>query len=149
MNLTSVDLRRLVRELADFFAPQADAAGVLMRTALPEEAIRCQLDEGLIKQALLNLMINATEVMGAGGELFIKVTANRDHAVLEVIDTGPGISRDQLDKIFQVYYSTKSTGTGLGLPTTRRIVREHGGQISVESEPGKGTRFVLTFPLTP
>ena len=66
---------------------------------------------------------------------------------LEVIDTGPGLPPEDLDKIFDVHYSTKTGGSGLGLPTTRRIVREHGGNIRVESEPGKGTRFIIHLPV--
>jgi two-component system sensor histidine kinase BaeS len=85
--------------------------------------------------------------MPAGGEMLIKVAPSRGHAVLEVIDTGTGIAPEDLPRIFQVYYSTKTRGTGLGLPTTRRIIREHGGDIRVESEPGKGTRFIINLPL--
>ena len=142
-----VDLRRLVGELVDFFSPQADAAKVVIRTSLPDSQVRCSIDANLIKQALLNLMINAVQAMPQGGELLMKVSAGRGRAVLEVIDTGSGISPEDLSKVFRVYYSTKKGGSGLGLPTTRRIVREHGGDIRAESEVGKGTRFVLTLPL--
>jgi len=145
--LCLVDLRRITKELLDFFAPQADAEGVLLRSALPDEPVMCNVDVNLIKQALLNLLINALQVMSAGGELLIRLSAQKARAVIEVIDTGPGISPEDLGKIFEAYFSTKPRGTGLGLPTTRRIVREHGGEITVESEPGKGTRFVIELPL--
>jgi signal transduction histidine kinase len=144
----TLDLRRLVEELADFFTPQAEANKVILRIAVPESPVRCEIDENLIKQATLNLMINAVQAMPEGGELLIKLTAHRGMGVLEIIDTGPGIPPDALPNVFQVYYSTKKGGSGLGLPTTRRIVREHGGTIRVESEPGKGTRFVVALPLT-
>ncbi len=146
LTLAAVDVREIVQELVDFFSPQAQAAGVLMRTALPDEPVFCNIDTGLIKQALLNLMINGTEAMEAGGELLLRVSTTKTSALIEVIDTGPGIPTDQLDKIFQVYHSTKSSGTGLGLPTTRRIVREHGGDINVDSAEGKGTRFAISLP---
>ena len=68
-------------------------------------------------------------------------------ACLEIADTGPGIEPDRMDKIFEAYYSTKRGGTGLGLPTTRRIVEEHEGRIDVHSEPGKGTSFTIRLPL--
>lgn len=148
MSLETVDMRRLVGEVTDFFSPQADAAGVVMRTALPETPVRCRVDLDLIKQALLNLLINAVQAMAKGGELLIRLSPQHARAEVEVTDTGPGIPPDELDNIFRAYYSTKKHGTGLGLSTTRRIVREHGGAIRVESEPGRGTRFVMSLPLS-
>jgi signal transduction histidine kinase len=147
LSLVPTDLRRIVGELVDFFAPQAEDARVVLRSALPESPVRCNLDEKLFKQALLNLMINAVQAVDSGGELLIKVAAEDARAIVEVIDTGRGIPPDEMEKVFQVYYSTKKGGTGLGLPTTRRIVGEHGGTIRLESEPGKGTRFVIALPL--
>jgi signal transduction histidine kinase len=141
------DLRQLVRELADFFAPQAQAARAVLRTHLPEAPVPAEVDAGLLKQALLNLMINAAQAMPEGGELLLRLTSHRQEATIEVIDTGKGIPSRDLGKVFQVYYSTKKGGTGLGLPTTRRIVREHGGDIAVQSQEGKGTRFVISLPL--
>lgn len=147
LTLAETDLRHLIGELVDFFAPQGDAAHVVLRTVLPEEPIRCRVDANLIKQALLNLMINAVQAMPDGGELIIRLQADRSRALVEIIDTGLGIAEVDLERIFQAYYSTKKDGTGLGLPTTRRIVREHDGSIQVHSEPGKGTRFVVSLPL--
>jgi len=118
-----------------------------MRTALPERPVCCRVDAKLIKQALLNLMINAVQAMEAGGELMIRLRADRDRAAIEVTDTGRGMTEEELARAFQAYYSTKKDGTGLGLPTMRRIVREHDGTIRVHSEPGKGTRFVIVLPL--
>ena len=143
----TVDLRRLVGELADFFAPQAEAARIVMRTTLPHQPVMCSVDPNLLKQAMLNLMINAIDAMDGGGELIIRLSASSDQARIEVIDTGTGMGADDLARIFRVYYSTKKGGTGLGLPTTRRIVREHNGMLNVESEIGKGTRFAIALPL--
>ena len=142
-----VDLRRLVGELVDFFAPQAEAARIVLRTTLPDQPVICSVDANLLKQAVLNLMINAVDAIGAGGELIIRMSASHDRALIEVIDTGTGIGPEELGNIFRVYYSTKKTGTGLGLPTSRRIVREHGGTMNVQSELGKGTRFTISLPL--
>ena len=97
---------------------------------------------------MLNLIINATEAMhDGGGELLIQVNRNPTQGLIEVTDTGPGIAPDELARIFDVYYSNKAGGTGLGLPTTRRIVTEHGGSLDVDSEPGRGTRFTIALPL--
>lgn len=141
------DLRRLVAEVVDFFTPQADDARVIIRSSLPEQPIVCDVDVNMVKQALLNLMINAVQAMTDGGELLLRVAAQRDRAVVEVIDTGPGMPPETASKVFDVYFSTKKRGSGLGLPTTRRIIREHDGTIRLQSEVGKGTRFIITLPL--
>ena len=94
-------------------------------------------------------MINAVDAMADGGELIINVSSSRGKGTIEVIDTGAGIDPTEMPHIFGVYYSTKSGGSGLGLPTIRRIVREHGGTIRVDSELGKGTRFTIALPLAP
>jgi len=145
--LKPTDLRRAIEELLDFFAPQAEAAHVVFRSSLPQTQVVCNIDENLVKQAVLNLMINAVQAMPEGGELLMRLSNQRSKAVIEVTDTGPGIPPEVLPRIFDAYYSTKRRGSGLGLPTTRRIVREHEGDIEVQSEPGKGTRFVVTLPL--
>jgi signal transduction histidine kinase len=92
-------------------------------------------------------MINAVDAMGDSGELIVNVLSDKGRGVIEVIDTGAGITPDDLPHVFGVYFSTKSGGSGLGLPTTRRIVHEHGGTISVDSEIGKGSRFTIALPL--
>jgi len=148
LSLNQADLRKVAEELVDFFAPQADAAGTVLRSALPDTPVVCNVDVNLIKQALLNLMVNAVQVMPDGGELLIRLSADKAMATVEVIDTGPGIAAGDLEKVFEVYFSTKPQGSGLGLAITRRIVREHGGDITVESEPGKGTRFTIELPIS-
>lgn len=143
------DLRQVVEELIDFFRPQAEDRHVVVRSSLPQTPVTCRMDVALIKQALLNLMINATQAMEAGGELLLRLSADGGQAALEVIDTGAGVDPDLRERIFEAYYSTRPGGSGLGLPTTRRIVRRHGGDILVDGEPGKGTRFVVSLPLAP
>jgi signal transduction histidine kinase len=143
----TMDLRGVIEELTDFFSAQAEASHVVLRTALPDAPAPCSVDVGLFKQAVLNLMINAVQAMDAGGELLVRLSVARGRAVVEVIDTGPGMDAETRAKIFDAYYSTKKRGSGLGLPTSRRIVREHGGTLHVDSEPGKGTRFVIELPL--
>jgi signal transduction histidine kinase len=147
LQLAVTDLRGVVSELTDFFSPQASAAHVVLRTSLPEKELPANIDPNLIKQALLNLLINAVQAMPEGGELLVRLSLIRNQAVIEVIDTGTGIDRAHMARIFQVYYSTKGRGMGLGLPTTRRIIQEHEGSIRVESEIGKGTRFIIHLPL--
>jgi signal transduction histidine kinase len=151
------DLVKLIDELSDFFHPQCDQAGVVLRTQLPQRPVPAQVDDGLLKQAVLNLLINATQAMaehdgapstGQGPELMLRLDADAEEAQIHVIDTGPGIDAAKLQEIFHPYVSHKAGGTGLGLSTTRRIVEEHGGRITAHSEPGRGSDFVIHLPLT-
>jgi signal transduction histidine kinase len=142
-----VDLNGLLEELSDFFAPQAQQNRVQIRLRPNPAPLVASVDPRLIKQALLNLMLNAVQAMTAGGELILTASAAGDEAVIDVIDTGPGIPRGEEDKIFQAYYSSKKGGTGLGLAMAQRIVEEHGGRIGVRSEVGKGTDFFIRIPM--
>lgn len=157
------DVNALVDELSDFFQPQADAMGVHLRTQLAADPAEAAIDEGLVKQALLNLMINATQAMqtarekdqphGGADELILRTERARhlgeDEIQIHITDTGPGIAEDVQQKIFQPYYSTKKGGTGLGLPTARRIAEEHGGRLVLHTAPGRGTEFTLGLPVRP
>jgi signal transduction histidine kinase len=93
--------------------------------------------------------LNCTALGARGGEVILRVSRVPREARIDVIDTGPGIARDALDEVFRAYYSTKKGGTGLGLAMTRRIVEEHGGRITVTSEPGKGADFTIHLPVHP
>ena len=96
-------------------------------------------------------MLNARQAIEESnrpGELLISTQRAGHEALIVVTDTGPGIPEDVLPRIFDVYFSTKKGGTGLGLPTTRRLIEEHGGRLTVESEVGKGTSFRIALPLT-
>jgi two-component system, NtrC family, sensor histidine kinase HydH len=106
------------------------------------------VDERLLKQALLNLMINAIQAMPeGGGEVLLSATRHDGRAVVEVTDTGRGMTPETLARIFQAYYSTKPGGTGLGLAIAKRVADEHGGHISATSEQGKGSMFRIELPL--
>src|SRR5580704_16120626 len=111
----SVDLNELLEELVDFFAPQAQLSRVQLRFKPWSGPLAVEIDPRLIKQMILNLMINALQAMPNGGELIVSAAVVGDDAVVDVIDTGAGISPEAVDKIFQAYYSTKQGGTGLGL----------------------------------
>ncbi|MCP3903463.1 MAG: two-component sensor histidine kinase [Planctomycetes bacterium] len=150
-----VDLGQLIADLCDFFLPQSDRANVRLRMQIPDETVTIDLDEGLFKQALLNLMINAVQAMGNGAaddsstparDLILRLDADADEARVHVIDTGPGIDDEELARIFRPYVSSRSGGTGLGLPTSRRIVEEHGGRLTVHSDVGRGSEFVIHLP---
>ena len=143
-----LDLNRVVRELADFYQPQAQAGGIDLRLSLADRPIVCDVDANRLKQAILNLLINAQQAMPAGGQIDLRVTDDADGARIDVEDSGPGISPEERDLVFRAYYSTKKGGTGLGLATTHRIIREHGGRIELDSPPPRGARFSIYLPKT-
>jgi signal transduction histidine kinase len=148
LQCTEVDLRDLIEELHDFFIAQAESSHVVMRQALPDQPVPARVDVNLLKQCILNLLINAVQAMEetSGGELMVRLTGQPDRAEIHVTDTGPGIDAEKIGRIFDPYFSTKSDGSGLGLATAHRIIQEHGGEMTVESEPGKGTDFTITLP---
>jgi signal transduction histidine kinase len=105
-------------------------------------------DEAQLRQALLNLVRNAADAMSTGGALTVATRRSADGAVeVSVKDTGAGIPAENLDRIFEPFFSTKDGGTGLGLALTQQIVEEHGGRIEVDSTPGRGTTFTLRLPV--
>ncbi|MEK7466573.1 MAG: ATP-binding protein [Planctomycetota bacterium] len=140
------DLNRVIGEVLDFVTPEATQKKVRVLRSLGELP-KVSVDANLFKQALLNLVMNAIQAMPNGGELILKTARWRDFAQLDVIDTGTGMSAEAAARCFDVYYSTKKTGTGLGLPTARRIVHEHDGTLTVTSEEGKGSCFTIRLPV--
>jgi two-component system sensor histidine kinase HydH len=149
-DLTTVptDLNAVVDDLRDFCEPQAVGQGVLIRTQYDPDLPPVPLDVALFKQALWNLIRNAQHAMPEGGELILQTRREGDTAVLEVTDTGEGMTEEVASRVFDAFYSTKPGGSGLGLPTTRKVVEAHGGSISLQSEPGQGTRFTVRLPLS-
>jgi signal transduction histidine kinase len=143
-----VDVNNLLEDLVDFLTPQAQVQRVQIRLKHADGPLIVPLDEKLIKQTLLNLMINAIQAMPeTGGEMILSATKENGRAVIQVIDTGRGIEPDAVRQVFDAYYSKKKGGTGLGLAIAKRLVEEHEGKISVTSEVGKGSAFRVELPL--
>lgn len=147
LNRVPTDLRELLEELADFFGPSARQAKIELKLFLPSDLPLVAIDRDLMKQAMLNLILNATQAMPQGGSLTLQAEANDDQVLIHFIDTGVGIPAAQLPKVFEPFFTTRSGGSGLGLPTVRKIAEAHGGTISAESEPGRGTKFSLRLPI--
>jgi signal transduction histidine kinase len=146
VKLAPTDLNTLVEELCDFYEPQAATQGIVLRTHFASGLPLLGLDAPLFKQAVLNLMLNAEHAMPQGGELILTTRGDGRSVVLDVIDTGVGMSEEVRSKIFDPFFSTRPGGSGLGLPTTRKIVEAHGGRLEVQSVPGKGSRFSIRLP---
>ncbi len=145
-NLVPADINDVINDMIDFYSPQASINAVTIRISLCPKSLICKIDADMIKQVILNLFINAIQAMPDGGELIIRTQMIGKNATIEISDTGTGIEPQKLDKIFQAYYTSKPTGTGLGLPTARKIIEAHHGKISVNSQIGKGTSFTITIP---
>ena len=146
LELKDHDMNEILDEVADFVTPEIKQKKILILKSYDADLPQCRLDSNLIKQAILNIIINAEQAMENGGELMIRTSKDKKYIQIDITDTGPGIPKDIIDKIFQVYFSTKKTGTGLGLPTAKRIIEDHRGTISVQSEEGKGTNFSIKLP---
>lgn len=150
------DVNELIEQLVDFYLPQAEASGVRFRTQLSPDTGSLKLDKTLFKQALLNLLINATQAMvearyesgahGGAEDLILRTTRTPEGIEIHVTDTGPGIAPETLEKVFHPYFSTKRGGTGLGLAMTRRIINEHNGTIDIHTDPGQGSDFIIMLP---
>lgn len=149
LDATEVDLNRVIEETTTFFAPECARAGVDLAFYPDLRLPLVRLDERLVKQALMNLLLNAVQAMDGrpGSQLFVRTRLDGDRARVDVIDNGPGIPPELADRVWDVYFSSKKGGTGLGLPTARRIAEEHGGALGFETEVGKGTDFFLVLPL--
>ncbi len=148
VRLEEVDLTSLVREVADLMTPQAKLAHIELHFDAPSngEITAIRGDEDMLKQAVLNLVTNALDAMQSGGRLQVSVARSADSVILEVADNGPGIPPELRQKVFQLYFTTKSTGSGIGLAMTYRAVQLHNGTIDFSSVDGQGTTFRLQFP---
>ncbi len=142
-------LAEVIEDLIDFFGPMARRGGIEIKSYLPADLPQIEVDRDLFKQAVLNLLLNAQQAMPEGGTITVQANAGPDEVRLELIDTGEGMSPDVVARAFKPFYSTKSGGSGLGLPTARKIILAHGGSLTVESAVGVGTKFTVVLPCTP
>lgn len=142
-----VDVNSLLEDLIDFLTPQAQLNRVDLRFRRTADDAHARVDPRLIKQAVLNLMLNGMQAMPDGGDLILSVSKDATHVAIQVTDTGKGMPEDVRQKIFQAYFSLRKGGTGLGLAMAKRIVDEHQGEISVCSEVGKGSSFAVRLPI--
>ena len=147
LHLEACDINEVIDSVLNFISPEAMQNSIRILKSFDAKLPKCNLDSNVIKQALLNVILNAQQAMPNGGELIVRTYQNGENAFIDITDTGVGIQKNKIDKIFQVYYSTKKNGTGLGLHTAKRIIEENKGTISIRSEDGKGSSFLIKLPV--
>ncbi len=144
--LEEIDLRRLLEDVVVLAQPDAEQHGVTIARAFPSEPLRVRVDTDFIKQAMLNVVLNGVQAMPDGGTLTIAAHRHDDDIVTEIRDQGVGIPPEVQEKIFELYFTTKKDGSGIGLAQAYQILQWHYGSIDFESAPGKGTTFRLRLP---
>ena len=147
INLEETSLPALLAEVLDAARPSINKAGLRLEADLPEAFPPVLVDHQLIHQAVLNLLLNACDFTSSGGTIKLSLERNSDYAIVEVRDSGKGISPEDQKKIFQLFFTTRPGGTGIGLANTFRFVQLHNGRIEFESEAGRGTAFRIELPL--
>ena len=147
LQLKTVSLNEVVERTLELLRPELDNRGVTIKTKLARQLVATPIDPTQAQQALLNLMKNAMQAMTKGGTLTLQTGENNDAVWVSVGDTGGGIPQEQINRIFEPFYTTKKKGTGLGLMIVQRIVRAHSGGIELDSHVGRGTTFRVWFPL--
>jgi PAS domain S-box-containing protein len=147
LNLEETVLPGLLADVLDAARPSIVKAGLTLSASLPEAFPPVLVDQQIIHQAVLNLLLNACDFTGPGGTITLALRRNSDYAIIEVQDSGKGISPEDQKKIFQLFFTTRPGGTGIGLANTFRFVQLHNGRIEFESETGRGTTFRIELPL--
>jgi two-component system, sporulation sensor kinase E len=144
--LEPTDVNELVKESMRFLEPEIKDRGISLTLELRSALPPLQLDSDQIKQAFYNVVKNASQATSPGGSITVRSDLSDEHVSVIFTDTGEGISASEMSDVFQPYFTTKKSGTGLGLLIIRRIIREHGGDIKISSEEGKSTSVTISLP---
>jgi PAS domain S-box-containing protein len=148
LHLADVDLRKVTDEVVLLASPEAERHNVHIQRQTSPEPLPVRIDADLVKQAVLNIVINGVQAMPEGGNLYISIERDGDAARLTIRDEGPGIPAEIRDKIYNLYFTTKKGGSGIGLPMAYRVVQLHNGLLEFDSVEGQGATFTLRIPLT-
>jgi len=146
LELHAGNLNEQVERVLELFAPQSNELGVEVIRYLDADLPSIQLEPQTLQAALVNLVKNSLEAMPDGGTLEVRTRQTRVGVALDLIDTGCGMDQNTAIHMFEAFYSTKNGGSGLGLPTARKIIEAHGARIDVQSAVGRGTKFTIEFP---
>ncbi|MGD0986486.1 MAG: ATP-binding protein [Candidatus Sulfotelmatobacter sp.] len=148
LHLEEIELRSLLEDVAGLATPDAEARGVTIHQSISDEPLPIKADVDLIKQALLNVVLNGVQAMPEGGPLTISAHREGNVVVAEITDGGVGIPEDMHEKVFELYFTTKKEGSGIGLARTYQILQWHYGSIEFESREGEGTTFRFRIPIS-
>ena len=143
---TPHDLNSLVRDAAEFLGPELKSRNILLELDLTPGLPILEVDQDQLKQAFYNIVKNSSEAMKQGGLLKIRTGADSEWVNIRFSDTGGGMTQEAMARIFEPYFTTKQSGSGLGLMITQRIVRAHGGEVVIESDPGNGLKITIRLP---
>ncbi len=146
LELKPGDLNAQVDQVLEFFQTQATNQNISIERYLDPDLPSINLDPQTLQAALVNLVKNAMEAMPNGGELVARTRITRKGVALDLIDSGCGMEASALINMFKEFYTSKDSGTGLGLPTAKKIIEAHNARINVQSEVGRGTSFTIEFP---
>ncbi len=147
MHQEESSLKEILEEVLTVERPELDKAGIKLDARLAPDVPRVLVDKPLLRQALINLLVNAIEAMPTGGQLSVSLRRRAEMAEIEIRDTGRGIAPEHRQRIFQLFFTTRPGGSGIGLASTFRTVQLHNGSIQFESEVGRGTKFQIDLPL--
>ncbi|HUC86543.1 MAG TPA: ATP-binding protein [Candidatus Acidoferrales bacterium] len=147
LQLRLTALNEVVTKTLDLLRPELENRGVTIKTKLARDLTATLVDAAQLQQVLVNLVKNAAQAMTTGGTLTLQTGETNEDVWVSVTDTGGGIPQEQVNRIFEPFYTTKKKGTGLGLMIVQRIVRAHNGRIELESHEGRGTTFRIWLPL--
>jgi two-component system NtrC family sensor kinase len=143
------DINQVIESVLALANKRLEHGKVKVRRRLAPDLPKLQTVADQLTQVFLNLIINAVEAMPEGGELKVATLRDESQVRVRVSDTGPGLNPEEAKKIFEPFYTTKRSGTGLGLAVSYGIIQRHGGDIAVESAPGHGATFVVSLPIQP
>jgi signal transduction histidine kinase len=149
LNVKVSSLQELLKNLMTLFQEETSSQGISLQTEIKDDLPLIKIDSEKLTQAFINIMKNGMQAMERGGILRIETHPFRDRVEVVISDSGSGIPPEQMEKIFNYYYTTKEKGVGLGLPIAHRIIEAHGGQLKVESKVGAGTKVTITLPIHP
>jgi signal transduction histidine kinase len=147
LKIETVQVRQLLADIVTFLGPQFRDRQVSLRLVVGERCRSVAADSFQLKLAILNLLLNALQATPAGGQVTIDGQSSDDTVLIEIRDTGEGMPAERLDRVFDVFFTTREGGTGLGLPISKRIIDEHGGSIALVSEVGSGTTARIILPI--
>ena len=147
LNRKESSLQDLLRHLVTLFQEEASSLGIRLQAELPSDLPLLTVDLEKLTQAFINIMKNGMQAMEKGGTLRVEAKSLKDRVEVTISDSGSGIPPEQMEKIFNYYYTTKEKGVGLGLPIAHRIIEAHGGQLNMESRVGSGTKVTVTLPI--